>query len=148
MYIKEITNKEELTRYIEKNTEKLFRYFIKYLKSADWLRAIILEQIGASEVEALNFNIEYEEQKEDIIYSKVDRPSYRVSPGQRIRLNPSIAKKKLFVIENAITRAERLEYIHFDKDSLSGSFTTVPTVAEIPVQVEIAKIIEFSSRRM
>ncbi len=67
MYIKEITNKEELTRYIEKNTEKLFRYFIKYLKSADWLRAIILEQIGASEVEALNFNIEYEEQKEDII---------------------------------------------------------------------------------
>ncbi|MDX1918703.1 MAG: 30S ribosomal protein S4 [Candidatus Caenarcaniphilales bacterium] len=85
---------------------------------------------------------------DDLVFERVDRPSYSVRVGQKIRLAPKFAKKLPVVIEQSVKNAQRIDYVHYDDDSFTGHFTRIPTSAEIHAPVEISKIIEFSSRRL
>lgn len=84
----------------------------------------------------------------ELEYDKVDRPAYRVQAGQKVRLTEKSKSKNIPVIEESIAKAEHVDYVNFDKDKLTGCFTRIPTADEIPVEVEVAKIIEFSSRKV
>ncbi len=84
----------------------------------------------------------------NLIYESVDRPSFVVRVKQRIKLAPKTAKKLPVIIEQSLANPQRVEYVEFNSDDYSGCFTRIPSAAEIPAPVEIAKIIEFSSRRL
>jgi len=86
--------------------------------------------------------------KEQASFRKVDRPSFSVKPKQKIRLSRKTLKKKLPLIEDSVQDAERMDYINFDKETYSGYISRLPAATEIPAQVEIAKIIEYSSRNI
>lgn len=88
------------------------------------------------------------DQDGSLIYESVDRPSFLVRAKQRVKLSPKTAKKLPLVIEQSLANAQRVEYVEFNSDDFSGCFTRIPSAAEIPAPVEIAKIIEFSSRRL
>ncbi len=100
---------------------------------------------GHIQVEKLNKNTE---EKQERVFEKVDKPSYLVKVGQKVRLNPKTVKKKLIIIEEALAKAEYIDYVSFDKDNVEGCFARMPSESEIPSQVELAKIIEFSSRKI
>jgi small subunit ribosomal protein S4 len=87
-------------------------------------------------------------EKEEITFTKVDKPGYKVKHGQKIKLSKKLKNKMPAFIEQALQNPNRVEYVEFDENTLSGCFTRIPTAAEIPAQVEISKIIEFSSRRL
>lgn len=89
-----------------------------------------------------------EAKDEEIIFEKVDKPSYQVKVGQKIRLAPKTAQKKLPVVEVALSKAERIDYITFDAAKLEGYMNRMPSEQEIPNQVELSKIVEFSSRQV
>lgn len=88
------------------------------------------------------------EDKSEVLYAKVDKPGYKVKAKQKIRLSPKISKKLPPAVEQSISNALRVDYVEFEESNSSGSFTRIPSGAEIPAPVEVAKIIEFSSRRL
>ncbi|HEY9886140.1 MAG TPA: 30S ribosomal protein S4 [Vampirovibrionales bacterium] len=84
----------------------------------------------------------------ETVYEKVDRPSYNIAVGQKVKLSPKTKAKLPPMIEESLKNAERVDYIEFNESTLEGSFTRTPTATEIHAPVEVAKIIEFSSRRL
>jgi small subunit ribosomal protein S4 len=98
--------------------------------------------------EEKNKKEEEQTQKEETTFTKVDKPGYKVKHGQKIKLCKKLKNKMPAFIEQALQNPNRVEYIQFDENTLSGCFTRIPTATEIPAQVEISKIIEFSSRRL
>ncbi|MDJ0625288.1 MAG: 30S ribosomal protein S4 [Candidatus Caenarcaniphilales bacterium] len=91
---------------------------------------------------------EAEKKEEEEIFEKVDRPAYKVKANQKIKLSPKILKKLPPAVEQSIKETLRVDYVAFDNATNIGCFTRVPSESEIPAPVEIAKIIEFSSRRL
>lgn len=97
-----------------------------------------------------NWRAKQESDDVKVEFARVDKPNYRVRPGQRIRLSPKYQSKNSIQIEESISRAQYVDYVVFNKDTLTGYISRMPNVAEIPVsnQVDIQKIIEFCSRRL
>ncbi|MDX1920659.1 MAG: 30S ribosomal protein S4 [Candidatus Caenarcaniphilales bacterium] len=85
---------------------------------------------------------------QEIIFTKVDKPGYRVKAKQKIKLAAKLSKKLPPAVEQSIGNALRVDYVEFEESNFSGCFTRVPAGGEIPAPVEVAKIIEFSSRRL
>lgn len=76
---------------------------------------------------------------------RVDIPSYRVSAGQTI----SVREKSLNldIIKDAIEVNSFVpEFLNFDQDKLTGTFTRLPEREELPAEINEALIVEFYSR--
>lgn len=75
---------------------------------------------------------------------KVDRPSYILKEGQVVSINaeksPSIAE----AVKNA--NASVPSYIQLEKEQLKATVIRVPGLDEMPVQVDMMKVVEFYSR--
>lgn len=76
---------------------------------------------------------------------KVDRPSYRVSPGQKISLREKSRNNEMFK-DNFRDKNIVLPYLEKDVDSYSGSLTRLPGREEIPIEITDSYIIEFYSK--
>lgn len=77
--------------------------------------------------------------------SRLDIPSYRVKPGQTISvreksLNLTVVKESLEV-NNFVP-----EYLDFNAEALSGTFTRLPERSELPAEINESLIVEFYSR--
>lgn len=77
--------------------------------------------------------------------SRLDIPSYRVKPGQTISvreksLNLTVVKESL-EINNFVP-----EYLDFNAEALSGTFTRLPERSELPAEINESLIVEFYSR--
>lgn len=84
----------------------------------------------------------------ETIFETVDKPGFKLKVKQKVKIAPKLAKKLPPAIEQATGNDNRVDYVEFDKALLGGCFTRIPAGGDIPVPVEIAKIIEFSSRRL
>jgi len=77
--------------------------------------------------------------------NRVDIPSYRLAPGQEISLKEKA--KNLDIIKEAIEVNNFVpEYITFDADNMTGSYTRYPERSELPAEINEALIVEFYSR--
>ena len=77
--------------------------------------------------------------------SRVDIPSYQVSPGQVIGVRE--ASQKLDLIAEALEASTFTpEYVTFDEDKLEGTFTRLPERSELPAEINEALIVEYYSR--
>ncbi|WP_379965387.1 30S ribosomal protein S4 [Ectobacillus sp. sgz5001026] len=77
--------------------------------------------------------------------SRLDIPSYRVKPGQTISvreksLNLTVVKESL-EINNFVP-----EYLDFNAEALSGTFTRLPERSELPAEINESLIVEYYSR--
>ena len=78
---------------------------------------------------------------------RVDIPSYRVKPGQRIEVreksknNPQILRSIELTNQTGI-----VEWVDVDKDKLFGKFTRVPEREEISIPIEERLIVELYSK--
>ncbi|GGA49576.1 30S ribosomal protein S4 [Kroppenstedtia guangzhouensis] len=76
---------------------------------------------------------------------KVDRPSYRVKPGDVIGLREK--SRNLAVIKEALAERNFLpEYLSFDDNKLEGTYTRIPERDELPAEINERLIVEFYSR--
>ncbi|MGP1495356.1 MAG: 30S ribosomal protein S4 [Treponema sp.] len=77
---------------------------------------------------------------------KVSIPSYSVKVGSTIQLVEKVRKseqfKRCFLSDNK----SPLPYITRDEENFSGTFTSLPTRAEIPVLVKEQSVVEFYSK--
>lgn len=73
---------------------------------------------------------------------KVDRPSYRVTPGEVITLKDKVHK---YIRENmeSLPGHEAPEWLSFDPSSLTANILALPTTDQIPFDVNMNLIIEF-----
>jgi small subunit ribosomal protein S4 len=77
--------------------------------------------------------------------SRVDIPSYRVTPGQTISVREK--SRNLEVIKEAIEVNNYVpDYLTFDADKLEGTFTRLPERSELPAEINETFIVEFYSR--
>ena len=80
----------------------------------------------------------------------VDRPSYRVKPGQTIQVKPKSQTMVPFQIAAEGTHRDVLPpvpgYLDVNLASLKATLTRLPEAEEIPVQVNIQYVVEFYAR--
>ncbi|HZJ57814.1 MAG TPA: 30S ribosomal protein S4 [Clostridia bacterium] len=76
---------------------------------------------------------------------KVDIPSLRLNPDDRISLNERSRNKDLFR-DNFQAAPLTLSYLEKDEETLTGRLVSIPDIDEIPINVDTTPIIEFYSR--
>jgi small subunit ribosomal protein S4 len=77
--------------------------------------------------------------------SRVDIPSYRVTPGQTISVREK--SRNLEIIKEAVEATNFVpDFLTFDADKLEGTFTRLPERSEMPAEINEALIVEFYSR--
>ncbi|MEW8988164.1 MAG: 30S ribosomal protein S4 [Bacillus sp. (in: firmicutes)] len=77
--------------------------------------------------------------------SRVDIPSYRLTPGQTITLREK--SRNLDVVKESVEVNNFVpDYLTFDADKLEGTFTRLPERSELPAEINEALIVEFYSR--
>ena len=77
--------------------------------------------------------------------SRVDIPSFRVTPGQTISVREK--SRNLDVIKEAIEVNNFVpDFLTFDADKLEGTFTRLPERSELPAEINETLIVEFYSR--
>ncbi|MDQ1001198.1 small subunit ribosomal protein S4 [Neobacillus niacini] len=77
--------------------------------------------------------------------SRVDIPSYRLTPGQTISLRDK--SRNLDVVKEAVEVNNFVpDYLTFDADKLEGTFTRLPERSELPAEINETLIVEFYSR--
>jgi len=76
---------------------------------------------------------------------KVDIPSYRLQPGQKIQLRET--SKGLKVVQEALEgQYASVEFVSFDKDTNVGTFVRYPERNEILQEINEQLIVEFYNR--
>ncbi len=76
---------------------------------------------------------------------KVDIPSFRVKPGQKIAVKE--ASKKLTIIKEALEgQVSRLAFVTFDDKKMEGEFVRVPERSEVLPEIKEQLIVEFYNR--
>ncbi len=76
---------------------------------------------------------------------KVDIPSFRVKPGSVIAVKDS--SKDLKVIKEALEKVtNRVEFVTFDENKLSGTYVRLPERRELNADIDESLIVEFYSR--
>ena len=75
---------------------------------------------------------------------KVDRPSYRVQPGDVVTL--ATRSKDMIAFTVPLENARPPAYLQLDKDKRSVRVNEIPEREQIPVQCEASLIVEFYSR--
>jgi small subunit ribosomal protein S4 len=77
--------------------------------------------------------------------SRVDIPSYRVTPGQTISVREK--SRNLDVVKESVEVTNFVpDYLTFDADKLEGTFSRLPERSELPAEINEALIVEFYSR--
>ncbi len=78
---------------------------------------------------------------------RVDRPSYRVQPGDEVSVSPK-AKKNSHIQDNleARKRGKTLPWLEFDAENMKGVFRQLPNREDIVVPVNELQVIEYYSR--
>ncbi len=76
---------------------------------------------------------------------KVDIPSYKLKPGQKISLKET--SKKLKICKEALdAQITRLEFVTFEENKMEGTFVRLPERAEILPNINEQLIVEFYNR--
>ncbi|MDO5671948.1 MAG: 30S ribosomal protein S4 [Actinomycetaceae bacterium] len=80
----------------------------------------------------------------------VDRPSYRIKPGQIVQVKPNSQTKVPFQVAARGAHRDVLpavpEYLNVDLEKLRFDLVRRPKRAEVPVQCEVQLVVEFYSR--
>lgn len=80
----------------------------------------------------------------------VDRPSYRVRPGQTVQVKPSSQVKDLFVVAARGSHRDVLpavpDYLSVDLEKLRFTLSRTPKRDEVPVHCDVQLVVEYYSR--
>lgn len=76
---------------------------------------------------------------------KVDIPSYRVKPGQKIALKEN-SKDHKAALEALSKVNKRVEYVTFDENKLEGTYVRYPERNELNMDINEALIVEFYNK--
>ncbi len=81
----------------------------------------------------------------------VDRPSFRVKPGQQIHVKPRSEEMEMFQVAAAGGHAEVLPpvpgYLSVELDKLTAVLSRRPKRAEVPIQCEVQLVVEYYAAR-
>ena len=78
--------------------------------------------------------------------SKVDRPSYGVSVGDKISLKEKSKKNSMFIDSFQQNATSQYSYLSKDVNDFSGILTKVPERNEIPIQINDILVVEYYSK--
>jgi small subunit ribosomal protein S4 len=77
--------------------------------------------------------------------SKVDIPSYRLAPGQKVQLKAS--SKNLKIVEEALENTYRsFDFVSYDETKKEGTFVRLPERKEVLQEINEQLIVEFYNR--
>ncbi|MDD7385088.1 MAG: 30S ribosomal protein S4 [Actinomycetaceae bacterium] len=80
----------------------------------------------------------------------VDRPSYRVKPGQVIQIKPKSQSSILFLEAAQGAHRDVLpkvpEYLDVDLEKLKATLVRLPKLSEVPITIDIQMVVEHYSR--
>lgn len=80
---------------------------------------------------------------------RVDRPSFRVTPGMEISVREK-SRQKGFILEalEASTARVRPAYLEFDPSKAAGKMVAPPTRADLPFEANTQAVVEFYSQKL
>ena len=82
---------------------------------------------------------------------RVDRPSYRIKPGQMIHVHPDSEKTEPFQVAAAGGHADVLpavpDYVTVDLDKLQATLQRRPKRSEVPITCDVQLVVEYYAAR-
>ena len=82
---------------------------------------------------------------------RVDRPSFRVKPGQLIHVHPTSESMEIFQVSAAGAHVDVLpklpSYLEVEIDKLQARLVRRPKRAEVPVTCEVQLVVEYYAAR-
>lgn len=78
----------------------------------------------------------------------VDRPGYRVAPGQEITVKPKSRDMDIIEESVAVPTLRLPGYLSFDEGTLTGRMESLPSRKDVPVQVQENLVVEYYSPRL
>ncbi len=82
---------------------------------------------------------------------RVDRPSYRIKPGQMIHVHPDSEKTEPFQVAAAGGHADVLpavpDYVSVELDKLQATLQRRPKRAEVPITCDVQLVVEYYAAR-
>ena len=79
---------------------------------------------------------------------RVDIASYRIRPGDVIKVRERSAAVVCIETSLASPSLERPSWLEYDKDAKSARITDMPTGASVPLEVDVMQVVEFFSKRI
>lgn len=154
-YGEQLLEKQKLKMYYEVMERQFRRYVQEALQAAKNSGEVLLTNLERrldNIVHRLGFARSLRQARQAVVHGhitvngeRVDRPSFRVRPGDIISLTAK--GKTTLLADNFVKSDVHLDYLQQDKDNLSGTLSRLPRADEIPVDVNIAKVLEYYARR-
>jgi len=154
-YGEQLLEKQKLKMYYEVMERQFRRYVQEALQAAKNSGEVLLTNLERrldNIVYRLGFARSLRQARQAVVHGhitvngeRVDRPSFRVRPGDIISLTAK--GKTTLLADNFVKSDVHLDYLQQDKDNLSGTLSRLPRADEIPVDVNIAKVLEYYARR-
>ena len=76
----------------------------------------------------------------------VTRPSYSVRPGDVITLRNRPNLKEIYRDRVSNKSGEDVSWVHMDSDEMKATVTTLPTIDDVSIKVDVGSVVAFMSR--
>lgn len=152
-----LTEKQKIKFYYGVRNEQLYKYFdlARKLKGNTGEHLLILcERRLDNVVRRAGFTATRPQARQGIVHSHfqvngvtVNKPSILVRPGDKItvRNRPNLRKLYEGIIENSGT-IQPTDWINFDAKELTAIVTTLPTIEDVSLPVDVGQVVAFMSR--
>ena len=154
-YGKQLLEKQKLREYYDLLERQFKRYVREALRSRENPGVVLVQNLERrldNIVYRLGYGSTLRQARQIVSHGhirvndkKVDIPSLRLNPGDRISLNERSRNIDLFR-DNFQTVPLTLSYLEKDIEALTGRLVSIPDIEEIPINVDTTLIIEFYSR--
>lgn len=155
-YGEQLIEKQKLRMYYGVLEKQFRRYVNEAFKSAanpGEVLVTLLERRLDNLVYRLGFAATLRQSRQMVVHGhitvngqRVDRPSFRIYPGDVMALSEKAKQMQTFV-DNFRESALTVPYLEKDTEGLSGKLIRMPQADEIPIEVKISKVLEFYSGR-
>lgn len=156
IYGQALNEKQKIKFYYGLREKHLRRYFAtaKRLKgnTGDHLM-VLCERRLDNVVRRAGFAVTRPQSRQGIVHGhflvngrRVDRPSYQVSAGDVITVKNRPNLKKLYAELSQAAGDTNCSWINFDREELRAIVTTLPTINDCSLPVDVGSVVAFLSR--
>lgn len=156
-YGKQLREKQELKRMYGLREKQFKNYFKESASKKEEAMTLLVEYLERrldNTVYRLGFAKSREMARQIVGHGhilvndkKVNIPSYRVSVGDKISVNPLKLKSKIYVdLKQAFKSYQPPKWLKLDKSKLVGEVVSKPEVEEVSSIINLSLIVEFYSR--
>ncbi len=157
-YGTQLLEKQRLRSYYEVMEKQFRRYVKSAMNSDDGLTGEVLVKKLECRLDnivyRMNFANSIRQARQLVVHGhilvngkKVDRPSFAVSPGDKVSLKEKTRSNEM-IKEFFTNQLVQVPYISVDTEKFEGVLERMPERSEVPIEIQDHLVVEFYSKNM